>query len=336
MAGAEAGSKRIGDEGAFTAGESTSTKRQRRTPRTYVPRYRSGSYAILIALSQQRDEFNQQYATKEEIIRVAQNYCNASFDMPEPGKSYTAWNSIKILLDKGYVWKHGNPAKYMLTESGAEMASHLRNANQNGGSHSQAPPSSLSQLIEEAEEDEDESEEEIDLSLYVLNPEKYKLDNTQQGEKVSTPIASSSKTSQFQSTTNVDTAMLSVSQSSLDNDILLSTQPGDSQPRASQTHNANYGDNDDDVDNIIILDSPPPYPPPSEVSPFSSTLANLPLPISPSHGPAETIQVSNGRSSQFFRICSYVAYYSRQMIPQLLNIPISICVAIQQGMRPKH
>ena len=37
-------------------------------------------------------------------------------------KFYTAWNSMKTLLEKGYVYKSGNPPKFCLTEEGAEVA----------------------------------------------------------------------------------------------------------------------------------------------------------------------------------------------------------------------
>ncbi|KAI7867963.1 hypothetical protein BDF14DRAFT_1685011, partial [Spinellus fusiger] len=101
--------------------------RQPRPPRIYVPTYRSGAYAILLSLLEYQEN-NQDQVTKEQIIRSAQNYCNTSFDLPPSGKNYTAWNSIKTLIEKSYVWKHGSPARYMLTEEGAAMALQLRNA----------------------------------------------------------------------------------------------------------------------------------------------------------------------------------------------------------------
>ncbi|KAL0096319.1 hypothetical protein J3Q64DRAFT_1669088 [Phycomyces blakesleeanus] len=115
-------------EGSGTQQEESSQAAARKRPtRTYVPTYRSGAYAILLSLMDQRDN-GQQQATKEQIIRCGEDYANASFDLAEPGKSYTAWNSIKTLMNKSYVWKQGSPARYMLTDQGVAMATQLRNA----------------------------------------------------------------------------------------------------------------------------------------------------------------------------------------------------------------
>lgn len=65
---------------------------------------------------------------------MAQDYCDASFTLADPGKSYTAWNSIKTLCEKGYVWKNGKPAKFSLTETGIEMAEKLRNVHSSASS----------------------------------------------------------------------------------------------------------------------------------------------------------------------------------------------------------
>lgn len=335
--GSGSGSKRAGEQ--LDDASQESGKRQRRAPRTYVPRYRSGSYAILLALSQQSEEFNQQCATKEEIIRIAQNHCNSSFDMPEPGKNYTAWNSIKMLINKGYVWKQGNPPKYMLTESGVEMASHLKNTLHNGGSiHASQSRTSSSQrnLMEEEDGDDDEEEEEeIDLSLYVLDPEKCRND-TQHSETASTPAASTSRASQSQSAMNFNPATLSMSQSSFDNDILLSTQPDSTQPNESKKQTNKDYDYDEGTDDIIFLDCLP-SPPAAHVP---STSANLPLSSTPSTpssalNDSQPIQVNGRKLSRCFWYLFTNVRYS-QMLPWYSNIPTLICAAIRHVMLLRH
>ncbi|KAG0183365.1 Crossover junction endonuclease mus81 [Apophysomyces sp. BC1034] len=162
--------RRAGTQGQEGEGENSSAKKTRRSPKKpYVPRYRSGPYAILLALLDHRED-NLQQATKEQITRQAEDYCDTSFDMPDPGKNYTAWNSIKTLLEKDYVWKNGSPAKYMLTDSGYEMAKQLKTASQTDATKSKGKQKATN-------DDNAGGEEEIDLSLYVLNPEQFRKDS---------------------------------------------------------------------------------------------------------------------------------------------------------------
>jgi crossover junction endonuclease MUS81 len=99
---------------------------KRRAPaRQYIPKYRSGGWAILRALETFPPDTS---ATKAEIIRVANEFSDASFDTPQDSKFYTAWNSMKQLLEKGYIYKSGNPPRYCLTDEGAEVADKLVNA----------------------------------------------------------------------------------------------------------------------------------------------------------------------------------------------------------------
>lgn len=75
---------------------------------------------------------------------MAQDYCDASFTLADPGKSYTAWNSIKTLERNSYVYKNGKPAKYCLTETGLEIAKKLKETvpghTLGGGSSSSSTP----------------------------------------------------------------------------------------------------------------------------------------------------------------------------------------------------
>ena len=73
------------------------TKKQKQ----YVPTYRSGAYAILLALVEGHESMS-----KSEIIKYGQSYCDSSFTIPESNRtqySYTAWNSIKVLIQKELV-----------------------------------------------------------------------------------------------------------------------------------------------------------------------------------------------------------------------------------------
>ncbi|CAG8507983.1 11387_t:CDS:2, partial [Racocetra persica] len=100
-------------------------KRQKTTtaPKVYVPKYRSGAYAIMLALYKASEIDSNPNMTKPDLIKEAQRYCDASFDIPSgKQKFYTAWNSMKTLLDKNYVYKNGYPSRFSLTESGLLVA----------------------------------------------------------------------------------------------------------------------------------------------------------------------------------------------------------------------
>lgn len=167
--------------------------RKRRSTKTYVPRYRTGAYAILLSMLEHREENFNDSVSKEQIISLAEQHCDSSFDMTEGFKSYTAWNSIKTLIDKDLVWKSGKPSKYTLTETGVTMAQQLKNSSPG----SQLQPSgnssvsntqtngkkraSTSTQISDNDGSSDldlGGEEEIDLSLYVLDPSKYQASSS--------------------------------------------------------------------------------------------------------------------------------------------------------------
>ncbi|KAK0631941.1 ERCC4 domain-containing protein [Immersiella caudata] len=110
--------------------EEESAPRPAKKPRKskpYVPAYRSGAYALVLALSLQ-DENDTVGLTKASLIDVAQQYCDASFTAPpDPSKYYTAWNSIKTLEQKELVFERGRPLKrYCLTDEGWEVAKRIR------------------------------------------------------------------------------------------------------------------------------------------------------------------------------------------------------------------
>lgn len=66
--------------------------------------------------------------TKAHLVEVAQPYCDSSFTAPsDPTKFYTAWNSMKTLIQKDLVYEHGRPLrKYALSEDGWEVAKRIQ------------------------------------------------------------------------------------------------------------------------------------------------------------------------------------------------------------------
>ena len=91
------------------------------TPKTYIPQKGSGAYGILLGLvlAIERPELNTQvFLTKSELVRAAQPFSDSSYEHSEKGSYFTAWNSMKSLITKGYVYMTGNPHKYCLTEDG--------------------------------------------------------------------------------------------------------------------------------------------------------------------------------------------------------------------------
>ena len=97
---------------ANPADESLSSQSTRTTNKKYIPRYRSGGYAILIALELSPNTFS----NKSEIINRGTPYCEHSFT--DPG--YNSWSSISNLLKHELVVKEAN--LYALTEKGREIA----------------------------------------------------------------------------------------------------------------------------------------------------------------------------------------------------------------------
>ncbi|PKY08536.1 DNA repair protein Mus81 [Aspergillus campestris IBT 28561] len=106
--------------------ESQPAKRTRKA-KPYVPSLRSGPYALIIGLSS-LEEDSSQSLTKAQLIEKAEPYCDTSFTAPsDPTKYFTAWSSMKTLIQKDLVYDHGHPLKrYALTEEGWEVAKRVR------------------------------------------------------------------------------------------------------------------------------------------------------------------------------------------------------------------
>lgn len=105
-----------------------------RKVKPYVPAYRSGAYALVVALSAV-DKSAPPGLSKQDLIEAAQPYSDSSFTAPSaPNQFYTAWNSMKTLLSKELVGERGIPTKrYSLTDEGWEVAKRIQETI-NGGS----------------------------------------------------------------------------------------------------------------------------------------------------------------------------------------------------------
>lgn len=114
--------------------EQQSPPRKVRKTQPYVPKLRSGAYAILLALATLDQESNQAIS-KDELIALAQPHCDASFTTPsDPTKFFTAWKSMQTLETKELVCTKGRPTKkYYLSDEGWEVATRMR-ATLEGGS----------------------------------------------------------------------------------------------------------------------------------------------------------------------------------------------------------
>mmetsp|Transcript_30704 Transcript_30704/g.86044 ORF Transcript_30704/g.86044 Transcript_30704/m.86044 type:complete len:591 (+) Transcript_30704:57-1829(+) len=107
-------------------------RKRRRQERAYVPQYRSGGYALLVAMH----EFGPEYqANKDELVEVAEKHSTKSFRVRSFGERtgttdfYSAWSSMSILVKKGLVgesWQKRPRRKlFHLTESGSILAAQL-------------------------------------------------------------------------------------------------------------------------------------------------------------------------------------------------------------------
>lgn len=103
---------------------------RKRAKRAYIPRRRSGGYAILIGLYIGCKNRNRAGLRKQEIIDLAAPYCEKSFSSnPANNEFYSAWTAIKVLESNDLVVSSGRaPRLYSLTEEGEELAKKLKQA----------------------------------------------------------------------------------------------------------------------------------------------------------------------------------------------------------------
>ena len=113
------------DDGGESVTPSPSPKKARKS-KPYVPKLRSGAYAIMLALGTQPRN-SRIGITKEEIIALAEPFCDTSFTQTRPSEFFTAWNSMKTLINKDFVYTKKNPAsRYYLTDEGWDLADTIK------------------------------------------------------------------------------------------------------------------------------------------------------------------------------------------------------------------
>lgn len=138
--------KRVGETTGET--EDARPEKKARKAQLYVPKLRSGAYAIVMALATLDEEGNQGLS-KNDLIEIAQPHCTSSFTAPsDPTKFFTAWNSMKTLESKELVCTKGHPTKrYYLSDEGWEVAKRMQEVN---GEHTS--PKKKKQLKEKEKE----------------------------------------------------------------------------------------------------------------------------------------------------------------------------------------
>ncbi|SCU93485.1 LAMI_0E14532g1_1 [Lachancea mirantina] len=100
--------------------EETRPKKRRK----YVPKRRSGAYAILLALL---EGYANRGMTKDEISRMGHKFCDHSFNPNVSTRQFHgAWSAIKTLLERELVLEKGRPKRYYLTDDGDALAELLK------------------------------------------------------------------------------------------------------------------------------------------------------------------------------------------------------------------
>ncbi|KAH6604801.1 crossover junction endonuclease mus81 [Trichoderma cornu-damae] len=149
---AKVASKRALDEQQRNDDAETRPKKRTRQPKAYVPAFRSGAYALILGLSNLPEDVSSSL-TKAELIEASQPHCDASFTAPsDPTKFYTAWSSMKTLVQKELVYERGRPLRrYALTDEGWAVAKRIKetaqwqeeNGHQGPMRRPQPPPSNV-------------------------------------------------------------------------------------------------------------------------------------------------------------------------------------------------
>ncbi|KAL8780447.1 MAG: hypothetical protein Q9213_006459 [Squamulea squamosa] len=117
--------KRVSDALDEAALDMTPAKKPRKSRKQYVPQLRSGAYALILGLSAIDES---ECVSRQQLIELAQPYCDASFTATKDTTTfYTAWNSMKTLVDKDLVKETSRPQRrYALTDEGWEVADKLK------------------------------------------------------------------------------------------------------------------------------------------------------------------------------------------------------------------
>lgn len=101
-------------------------KKPRSKGRTYIPRFRSGGYALLIALRKYSRQDGQGLG-RTDLSRLARPYCDKPFESNSSASGfYTAWNGMSTLLKNDLVYQTSTRSPhYLITETGIRVADKL-------------------------------------------------------------------------------------------------------------------------------------------------------------------------------------------------------------------
>ncbi|KAF8945158.1 Crossover junction endonuclease mus81 [Haplosporangium gracile] len=99
-------------------------KPRKASTKAYVPKYRSGSFAILLALLEAEIQHNQRSLTRDDILVTGQKFAEHSLANKAHGTFYSGWDSMKTLTGKGLVYQNGKD--YHMTGEGRDTAWQLR------------------------------------------------------------------------------------------------------------------------------------------------------------------------------------------------------------------
>ncbi|KAL8947013.1 MAG: hypothetical protein Q9222_006664 [Ikaeria aurantiellina] len=141
------GRKRQSGDLEESALDATPAKKPRKSKKPYVPQLRSGAYALLLGLGSVDES---ECVSKQQLIELAQPHCDASFTATRDTTTfYTAWNSMKTLVDKDLVKETSRPQRrYALTDEGWEVADKMKKAGKgdNGTRESSLQPTTTQGL----------------------------------------------------------------------------------------------------------------------------------------------------------------------------------------------
>ncbi|KAJ2833247.1 Crossover junction endonuclease mus81 [Coemansia erecta] len=117
----------VSEAASGSANPETSTSTRQKTQRLYVPRYRSGAFALLIGLLKTYCLYGPDYfIPKSELVPICEPFADAPFHVggTSHGSGYaqhTAWSGMKTLESKALAERQGG-VKFCLTEEGVQIA----------------------------------------------------------------------------------------------------------------------------------------------------------------------------------------------------------------------
>eukprot|EP01084_Bolivina_argentea_P011098 20740_1 len=100
-------------------------KKTNKQNRAYIPRIRTGGWALLVHMYDMYKNNDIQGFLKQQLLTDAQQYCDSSFTEAK-NKHYTAWKSMTKLIEVEYVTKiNRGTCEYRLTPAGLSVAQRL-------------------------------------------------------------------------------------------------------------------------------------------------------------------------------------------------------------------